>query len=125
MRGAAGVFAVGLGVGALLAGVHGAVGQWTPRPTPTPRPVPTATPTPTPTPRPVVTATPRPTATPSPAGSSTPETVPVIREFVLFTGAALLKPAPGEAIRFATGGEFVVFVRFEGELFPCRVVRIR
>lgn len=118
MRAAAGLLAVAV--------AGSAEAQWTPRPTATPRPAPTASPTPSPTPRPVITATPRPTATPSPVVSPTPETVlPIVREFVLFTGAALLKPAPGEALRFAAGGEFVVFIRFEGELLPCRVVRIR
>ena len=92
-------------------------------PTPVPRPTATPRPAATPTPRPVATATatPRPVATAVP----TPETsVPVVREFVLMTGATLVKPAVGQSIKFSTGGEFLVMVRFDGELLPFQLVRV-
>ena len=102
----------------LTAGTAAAV--W---PTPVPRPTATPRPAATPTPRPVATATatPRPTATASP----TPETsLPVVREFVILTGAALATPQTGQPLRFATGGDFVVLVRLDGELIPFRLVRV-
>ena len=103
---------------ALVSGTASAV--W---PTPVPRPTATPRPAATPTPRPVATATatPRPVATAVP----TPETsVPVVREFVILTGAALATPQPGQPLRFATGGDFVVLVRLDGELIPFRLVRV-
>ena len=92
-------------------------------PTPVPRPTATPRPVATPTPRPAATATatPRPTATAAP----TPETsLPVVREFVILTGAALATPQPGQPLRFATGGDFVVLVRLDGDLVPFRLVRV-
>lgn len=103
---------------ALVSGTASAV--W---PTPVPRPTATPRPAATPTPRPVATATatPRPVATAVP----TPETsLPVVREFVLMTGATLVKPAVGQPIKFSTGGEFLVMVRFDGELLPFQLVRV-
>ena len=103
---------------ALVSGTASAV--W---PTPVPRPTATPRPAATPTPRPVATATatPRPVATAVP----TPETsVPVVREFVILTGAALATPQPGQPLRFATGGDFVVLVRLDGDLVPFRLVRV-
>ena len=103
---------------ALVSGTAAAV--W---PTPVPRPTATPRPAATPTPRPVATATatPRPVATAVP----TPETsVPVVREFVILTGAALATPQPGQPLRFATGGDFVVLVRLDGDLVPFRLVRV-
>ena len=100
----------------LTAGTAAAV--W---PTPVPRPTATPRPAATPTPRPVATAT----ATPRPAVTPTPETsVPVVREFVLMTGATLVKPGVGQSIKFSTGGEFLVMVRFDGELLPFQLVRV-
>ena len=102
----------------LTAGTAAAV--W---PTPVPRPTATPRPVATPTPRPAATATatPRPTATAAP----TPETsLPVVREFVILTGAALATPQPGQPLRFATGGDFVVLVRLDGDLVPFRLVRV-
>ena len=102
----------------LTAGTAAAV--W---PTPVPRPTATPRPAATPTPRPVATATatPRPVATAVP----TPETsLPVVREFVLMTGATLVKPGVGQPIKFSTGGEFLVMVRFDGELLPFQLVRV-
>lgn len=96
----------------LTAGTASAV--W---PTPVPRPTATPRPAATPTPRPVVTATARPTATPE-------TSLPVVREFVLMTGATLVKPAVGQPIKFSTGGEFLVMVRFDGELLPFQLVRV-
>ena len=109
---------------ALVSGTASAV--WptpVPRPTATPRPAATPTPRPTPTPttRPTVAAT----ATPRPAVTPTPETsLPVVREFVILTGAALATPQPGQPLRFASGGDFVVLVRLDGELIPFRLVRV-
>ena len=109
---------------ALVSGTAAAV--WptpVPRPTATPRPAATPTPRPTPTPttRPTVAAT----ATPRPAVTPTPETsLPVVREFVILTGAALATPQPGQPLRFASGGDFVVLVRLDGELIPFRLVRV-
>ena len=108
---------------ALVSGTASAV--W---PTPVPRPTATPQPVATPTPRPTSTPTPRPTvaatATPRPAVTPTPETsVPVVREFVLMTGATLVKPGVGQPIKFSTGGEFLVMVRFDGELLPFHLVR--
>ena len=103
---------------ALVSGTAAAV--W---PTPVPRPTATPRPVATPTPRPAATATatPRPVATAVP----TPETsVPVVREFVILTGASITKPAVGAPIRFSSGGEFVVLVRFGDELVPCQLVRV-
>ena len=103
---------------ALVSGTASAV--W---PTPVPRPTATPRPAATPTPRPVATATatPRPVATAVP----TPETsLPVVREFVLMTGATLVKPGVGQPIKFSTGGEFLVMVRFDGELLPFQLVRV-
>ena len=107
---------------ALTAGTASAV--W---PTPVPRPTATPRPAATPTPRPAATSTPRPvaTATPRQVVTPTPETsIPVVREFVLMTGAVLVKPAVGQPIKFSTGGEFLVMVRFDGELVPCQLVRV-
>ena len=99
---------------ALVSGTAAAV--W---PTPVPRPTATPRPAATPTPRPAATAT----ATPRP--TATPETsLPVVREFVLMTGATLVKPGVGQSIKFSTGGEFLVMVRFDGELLPFQLVRV-
>jgi len=47
-----------------------------------------------------------------------------VREFVILTGAALATPQPGQPLRFATGGDFVVLVRLDGELIPFQLVRV-
>lgn len=97
--------------------------QWVP---PTPRPVATRTPTPRPTPRPTAAPTGVPataTPTPAPTGSCPPA---YTREFVFAPGIPLNAPVPGESLRFADGGEFIVLVRFAaaGEI-PFRLVRVR
>ena len=40
------------------------------------------------------------------------------------TGATLVKPGVGQPIKFSTGGEFLVMVRFDGELLPFQLVRV-
>ena len=109
---------------ALVSGTASAV--WpTPVPRPTATPQPAATPTPRPTPTPTTRPTVAATATPRPAVTPTPETsLPVVREFVILTGAALATPQPGQPLRFATGGDFVVLVRLDGDLVPFRLVRV-
>ena len=109
---------------ALVSGTASAV--WpTPVPRPTATPQPAATPTPRPTPTPTTRPTVAATATPRPAVTPTPETsLPVVREFVILTGAALATPQPGQPLRFASGGDFVVLVRLDGELIPFRLVRV-
>ena len=43
---------------------------------------------------------------------------------MILTGAALSLPQPGQTLRFASGGDFVVLVRLNGELIPFRLVRV-
>lgn len=98
--------------------------QWVPPPTarPTATRRPTVAPTATVRPTAVPTGVPA-TATPRPPSACPP---PAMREFVFVPGIPLNAPVPGESLRFADGGEFLVLVRFAaaGEI-PFRLVRIR
>ena len=63
--------------------------------------------------------------TPPPRATSTPETGPsVVREYLILTGARVDLPPVGQPVRFSSGGDFIVLMRFGGELYPFKVVRV-